>query len=319
MKEKKYLIGVDLGGTFIRAAAVLSQGDILAREKRESGAKEGYRVVLGRILECVEAVTKEMGHTPEGLGLASAGAIDCNKGIITKSPHFPDWKDAPLGDDVAGELTFPVVLENDANSAAIGEKWIGAAKDWTDFVALTLGTGVGGGVVLKGELWRGPGGMGGEIGHILVEPGGRLCGCGAQGCLETYSSATGVTQTAREMIDKPEADWLKSAVGSDIEKIDAEIITNGAKNGDRLCLDILEDAGKYLGRAIAQAALLLDVSKFVIAGGMSPALPYLEPAMRKEALKTAYTLTDEKLIIRKAALGDDAGILGAVKMVMERA
>lgn len=317
MGEDIYVIGVDLGGTNVRAAAVSPDGAILSRAKLGSRAPEGYGKVLDRVAETARKVMDEMGVRPAAVGVGSAGAIDFGRGVVTKSPNFPDWRDAPLLRDLEERLGAPVRLENDANAAAIGEGWEGAAADWSDFLTITLGTGVGGGLVLGGRIWRGPSGMAGEIGHIPIRPGGRLCGCGARGCLEAYASASGVAASAREKFDEPGAARLREMTGGRSEMVDAALVAKGAMEGDELLLGLLAEAGEYLGRAMAAVAVILDVSRFVIGGGMAQALPFMEPAMRGAALASAYTLDDEKLIIRKAALGDAAGILGAAKVALE--
>ncbi len=316
MHGNRYFIGVDLGGTNIRAAAVSPDGDILAREKAPTLKTEGYGAVVGRIVSAIESVIEDVGAKPESIGLAAPGAINFERGIITRSPNFPGWKNAPISGDVQKAVGIPVTLENDANSAATGEGWLGVAKGWSDYLTFTLGTGVGGGIVLDNKIWHGPTGMGGEVGHLLVEPGGRTCGCGNKGCLETYASATGVKQTAKELLGGPGAQWLKEATGGAQDNIGAKLVAKGAALGDQVCIEALETAGKYLGRAIAQVALLLDITRYVFAGGMSPALPFMENAIRKEAFARAYTLKGKELHLKVAALGDDAGTLGAVRVAM---
>ncbi|MGK7345490.1 MAG: ROK family protein [Candidatus Nitrospinota bacterium M3_3B_026] len=317
MGEGIYVIGVDLGGTNVRAAAVSPEGAILSRAKLGSRASEGYGKVLDRVAETARKVMDEMGMKPAAVGVGSAGAIDFDRGVVTRSPNFPDWRDTPLLRDLEDRLGAPVRLENDANAAAIGEGWKGAAVDWDDFLAFTLGTGVGGGLVLGNKIWHGTEGMAGEVGHIPIRPGGRLCGCGARGCLEAYASASGVAHSARERFNEPGAARLREMTEGRAEMVDAALVAKGAMEGDELMLGLLAEAGEYLGRAMAAVALILDVSRFVIGGGMSEALPLMESAMRRAALASAYTLDDEKLMIRKAALGDDAGILGAAKVAME--
>lgn len=316
MPGNRYFIGVDLGGTNIRAAAVSPEGDIHIRRRAATGPDDGYKAVVGRIVSAIESIVEEAGAKPVSVGLASPGAINFDRGIIVRSPNFPGWRNIPLSGDVEKAVGIPVTLENDANSAAIGEGWLGVAKGWSDYLMFTLGTGVGGGIMMDGKIWHGPTGMGGEVGHLMVEPGGRTCGCGSRGCLETYSSATGVKQSARERFPAPGAQWLKEASHGLEDNIGAKMVAEGAAMGDRLCVEVLNDAGMYLGRAIAQATLLLDITRYAFAGGMSPALPLMENAIRKEAFASAYTLKGKELYLRMAILGDDAGLLGAVRVAM---
>lgn len=311
MESNSCVIGVDLGGTNIRVAAVSPSGAILRVERLKTGASEGYEAVIKRIVSAVIPVSEQMGSKPSAVGLAVPGAIDFAKGVVTWSPNFPGWSNVPAARDVSALLGLPVVIENDGNAAAVGEGWIGSARGVGNFVMMTLGTGVGGGVVLDGRVWRGSTGMAGEIGHIPVREGGRMCGCGKHGCLETYASANGVARTARERIGEEKARMLLEMVSGVPEKIDSGIMAQCAGKGDPFCLEIFEEAGRDLGKAMAVIALTLDVSHFVIGGGMAEALPYLLASMRKAALDHAYTLNEDKLVIVKAALGDDAGIIGS--------
>lgn len=315
MRPDQYLIGADLGGTHIRAAAVSPSGRLSSRVKYPSEANLGYKRVLKNIRSAIKEVARDKKLAPAAIGLASAGAIDFSKNIITSSPNFPGWKNVSLAKDAGKVFDCPVILENDANAAALGEGWLGAAKGWSDYLMLTLGTGIGGGVILNRRIWRGSSTSAGEIGHIIVNPGGKLCGCGSRGCLETTASANGLAASARQLALSCDRGWLskKGARG-----IDAKLVARGALAKDPACLKLLEDAGRDIGAGIAAAALLLGVSRFVIGGGMAPAFRFMKRAARKTALSTAYTLTGPKLKIVEARLGDDAGIIGAALLAIER-
>jgi len=318
MKPDEYVIGIDLGGTYVRAAAVLPAGKIYVRVKLESGAALGYGKVVKIIRSAVENVVASAGAPPLAIGLASAGAIDFSRKQVARSPNFPDWRNVPLAKDVgAGFAGCPITLENDANAAALGEGWLGAARTWPDFVMLTLGTGIGGGVILAGELLRGARGMAGEAGHIVIHPGGRPCGCGSAGCLETTASATGVRRTAIERMGDPDSVWLKKACRGDIGRIDARLIARLGEKGDPFCVRILKESGKDLGSAMGTLALVLGVSRFVIGGGMAQAFGLMKSSARRTALKSAYTLTGARLKIVNSQLGDDAGILGVAKKALD--
>jgi glucokinase len=243
--------------------------------------------------------------------------IDRESGSVIESPNFPGWKQVPLARDVGAALHLPIIIENDANAAAIGEGWIGAARGWYDYLAITLGTGVGGGLVLDKQLWLGPDGAAGEIGHIPVAANGRLCGCGARGCLERYASANGVVESAQEYYLEAGAAWLRDESKNDPRQVTAKMINDGANAGDAFCLKLLSDAGERLGQMMGITALLLNVTQFVVGGGMAGALPHLERGMRTAALRTAYTLDHSILEIVPAALGDNAGLIGAAKLAFE--
>jgi len=295
----------------MRVAAVSPAGGILRVERLKTGASEGYGAVIKRIVSAAVSMSERMAAKPATVGLAVPGAIDFAKGVVTWSPNFPGWSDVPVARDVSALLGTPVVIENDGNAAAVGEGWAGSARGVDNFVMMTLGTGVGGGVVLDGRVWRGSTGMAGEVGHIPVRDGGRMCGCGKRGCLETYASANGVARTARERIGEEKAQRLLAMADGVPEKIDSGIMAQAAAGGDAFCLEIFEEAGRAIGMTMAALALTLDVAHFVIGGGMAEALPFLLVPMRKAALDHAYTLNEGKLVIVKAALGDNAGIIGA--------
>ncbi len=317
MNPDEYVIGVDLGGTHVRAAAVSQGGALSTKVKQESQADRGYKAVVRNICSVINKVISRKKRPPAACGLGSAGAIDFSKMIVTRSPNFPDWENVALARNVGAGFDFPVILENDANAAALGEGWQGAAKGWANYAMLTLGTGIGGGVILNGQVWRGASGRAGEIGHITIHPGGRLCGCGNHGCLETTASASGVARTARERFHETNAIWLRKASRGDIDKVDAKLVARMARKGDTFCIGILKEAGRDIGAAIASVALLLGISRYVIGGGMAPAFEFIRPAARKTALIMGYTLKGARLKIVRAESGDDAGILGAAKVAID--
>ena len=311
MNAHQYVIGVDLGGTNIRAAAVSPEGGILRAERLKTEASEGYEAVVKRIVSAVVLASELMADKPSAVGLAVAGAVDVEKGVVTWSPNFPDWRNVPVARDVSALLGAPVLIENDSTAAPAVDGWIGSARGERNFVMMTLGTGVGGGVVLDGRVWRGSTGMAGELGHIPVREGGRICGCGKRGCLEVYASANAVAKTARERIGEKKARSLLEMAGGVHEKIDSGLMAQSAGSDDSFCMDIFEEAGRDIGKTMAVIALTLDVAHFVIGGGMAEALPFMLTSMRKAALDSAYTLNEEKLVIVKSVLGDNAGILGS--------
>ncbi len=315
MTKERYVIGVDLGGTNIKAALVASAGNIVTRNEVRTNADKGYASVVDTLARLVNSVMSDDGPSPLVIGIGSAGAIDHRNGIITSSPNLPGWTDVPLAGDLEKAVGIPVVVENDGAAAALGEGWKGAASEWSDFVAITLGTGVGGGIILGGNIWRGSTGSAGEVGHIVVKTGGRHCGCGSRGCVERYASATGVKISVQERLESAPY-WLQTKIKENGGRISGRFITEGARTGDSFCVKVYELAGTHLGLALANIALLLDVTKFVIGGGVSNALPVMEPKARESALGAAFTLTDEKLVIVKAGLGENAGLLGAAKLAL---
>src|SRR5271166_3180145 len=214
-----FSIGVDLGGTNLRIAAVDEQGQLVEKVTLGTKVSLGRDHVIGDMCEAIQQMAGKFRDSAPllGIGIGVPGIIDMQTGLVRESPNLPDWVDYPARAAIEQCLKTVVILENDANVAALGEKWLGAAKDYSDVAMLTLGTGVGGGLVLGGAIWRGSNGMAGEFGHTTVEPEGQLCGCGNRGCLEQYASATAEVRMAREAIapTKNGASALARAAHSD--------------------------------------------------------------------------------------------------------
>jgi glucokinase len=291
-------VGIDLGGTAIKAGAISEAGAILERRTSPVDAAEG----AGKLLDRIADLAKEL-KAGSALGLGSPGVFDRARGTILEAPNLHFLEDIPICDEIARRLRLPadaVRLENDANVAAIGEQWIGAARGEQDLLLVTLGTGVGGGLVLGGKLFSGPGGMAGEIGHVVVDPNGRVCGCGARGCLETLASATAARRRARER-----------GLAEDLERL-AETARRAAGPERELFLDV----GTDLGRGLAVALTLLDVRLFVVGGGFGAALDLLEPGIRAGIAERSYGRRVDDLRIVAAALGPDAGWIGAARLAL---
>ncbi len=255
------VIGIDLGGTNLRVAGVAAGGDIVEIYRVQTLAREGTEPATGRIvaaIRCVSARISGSGGSVRGVVLGAPGIISSRAGTVVASPNLPGWNDVPLLDRVAEAIGLPVLLENDANAAAFGEYWRGAGSGCASMLLLTLDTGVGGGIVLGGELWRGADGMAGEIGHVTVEPGGRTCRCGNTGCLETYASATGIVDSYRELAGVEEA-------------VTAEEVHRRAHEGDANARQAYREGGRALGLAFATLVNLLNPECIVIGGGVLPA------------------------------------------------
>lgn len=302
---ESFVIGMDLGGTNLRVAGVGSGGGIVELYREQTLAREGPEPVIERIVAAIGRVFSRItaaGGDIRGIVLGAPGIISSREGTVVSSPNLPGWHDVPLRDRVAAAIGFPVLLENDANAAAFGEYWRGAGEGCASMVLLTLGTGVGGGLVLGGELWRGADGMAGEIGHITVEPGGRTCRCGNAGCLETYASATGIVDTYREL----------SAIE---ESVTAEEVHRRAHEGDANARQSYREAGRSLGLAFASLVNLLNPERIVIGGGVLPAWDLFMPAAEHEMRRRAFAAPASSVRIAPAALGDLAGVTGAAGLL----
>lgn len=297
----EYVIGMDLGGTNLRVAAIDRSGRVEALHREESAAREGPDLLIERIIGAVRLVAARVGSgggTVRGVMLGAPGIIAAATGVVLSSPNLPGWRDVPLRDLVATALGLTVRLENDANAAAYGEYWRGAGQGSASMVLLTLGTGVGGGLVLGGGLWRGADGTAGEIGHITIDPAGRTCRCGNAGCLETYASATAIVDRYRELSGAEEA-------------VTADLVHARALEGDANARQAFREGGRALGICFATLVNLLNPERIVIGGGVLPAWDLFMPQAEQELRRRAFAAPAARVGFARAALGDLAGVTGA--------
>ena len=335
----KISIGVDLGGTNLRIAAVDEQGGLVEKVTLGTRVSLGRDRVIDDMCDAIQRMTEKFKDTAPllGIGIGVPGIIDMQTGLLRESPNLPGWAEYPVRAEIERRLKTIVILENDANVAALGEKWLGAAKDFADMAMLTLGTGVGGGLVLGGEIWRGANGMAGEFGHTTVEPEGHPCGCGNRGCLEQYASATAVVRLAREAIASGSGSALATAAHSDPE-FSAKSIYNLSIQGDEDARRIFRYVGRCLGIVLSTMVNSLNLPIYVIGGGASSAWEAFSPSIFEElrCRSIVYAATaphdplatnqgasahveagpGQKTIITRALLGSDAGLYGAARLPM---
>jgi glucokinase len=279
--------------------------------------------VINEMCEAIRATAAKFSSaTLAGIGIGVPGIIDMDAGVLRESPNLPGWEDYPVRDEIERRLGTKVILENDANSAALGEKWLGAARDHDDMLMLTLGTGVGGGIVLGGRVWHGMRGMAGEPGHITVEPDGPPCPCGNRGCLEQFASATAIVRMARAAIAQGESPMLARASGEDPE-FGAKVVYQAAVQGDRVAQEIFRRAGWALGIGLADLINLLNLPIYVIGGGVANSWDAFHPALLEEVRKRSFvyraTAPEEprpgkETIITRGLLGGEAGLFGAARL-----
>jgi len=336
---KNFAIGVDLGGTNLRIAAVDDQGRLVEKVTLGTKVSLGRDHVIDDMCEAIEHVLEKYRNSATllGIGIGVPGIIDMQSGLLRESPNLPGWADYPVRAEIERRLKTVVILENDANVAALGEKWLGAAKDFEDMAMLTLGTGVGGGLVLRGSIWHGMNGMAGEFGHTNVEPEGHPCGCGNRGCLEQYASATAVVRMAKEAITANPASGLARAAHEDVE-FSAKSIYNLAIQGDEEARKVFRRVGRALGIVLSGMVNSLNLPIYVIGGGASSAWEAFSPTIFEElrwrsmvyaatappdplaANRGASALVEpgkgRKTIITRALLGSDAGLYGAARLPM---
>ncbi len=313
--KNKMILACDLGGTNLRMAVVDAEGKILRLLKVETPKTERAAEVVRAIVEAANDCRAAVRHLGEVRVLAAAvpATINAAEGIILKSPNIPALNKFHFSTAVSNELNLPVVLENDANAAAIGEQAFGAAKGFQNAVVVTLGTGVGGGIIVNGGILRGVDGTAGEIGHICVVPFGAPCGCGSVGCVEQYASATAIVRLARELINQ----YPNSILRNKIRLTSTDVYQAGIA-GDELALEVFRQMGFYLGAALADLVNILNPEVIVIGGGASAAWDLFIGHVREQIRRHAFREPAETVKIVRAALGDDAaGILGASKTAFD--
>ncbi len=312
-----WTVGVDVGGTKIAAGLVDEHGRLIARDRTESPATDPAEIV-NTIGELVRSLVGD--REVEAVGVCAAGFIDKQRATVVFAPNLA-WRDEPLKQRLQEELDLPVVVENDANAAAWGEFTSGAGEDVEDLLMLTIGTGVGGGVVIDGELVRGGFGMGGEVGHIQMVPGGVLCGCGNLGCLESYGSGNALERMTREhALETPEAarDLLERA-GGDPAAITGPLISAAAQAGDAFAIDRLAELGDWIGQGVATLTAVLDPNVVVVGGGVSEAGDLLLDPIRT-SFENHVTVRSHRPIleVRQALLGNAGGMVGVADLARRR-
>ncbi len=306
-------IGFDIGGTNVRCGIILENGQLVGFYKEKTEAKKGVKEVVKKIISLIDKVK---GEHPEveiaGVGIGIAGILKPAKGIVCFSPNLPGWRNIPLLDWLKKEIPYPVFIENDANLIALGEAWQGAGKGKENFLLLTLGTGVGGGIVAKGKLWSGET-SGAEVGHIKIDPKGERCLCGRRGCLETYASATWLIRRAYQ--------HLKAGMPSLLPKdktLTAKDIFTAAQRGDILAQYLFDLAGWALGIGIANLCNILGFTTVIIGGGVSNAwnafIGQLKYTLAHEVLAVDYG----EIKVLKSQLGNMAGIYGACYLAKQK-
>ena len=336
-----FAIGVDLGGTNLRIAAVDEHGTLLEKVTLGTQVARGRDYVITEMCDAIRSVSAKYSKTGSmiGVGIGIPGIIDKRTGMLRESPNLPGWHDYPVRDVIERQLNARVMLENDANAAAFGEAWLGAARGRDSMCMITLGTGVGGGIVLGGKIWQGMTGMAGEVGHVTVDPNGPPCKCGNIGCAEQFASATAIMRMAREAIAAGNAPELAKTANDGNVEFNAKFLYNLAIQGDEAARAIFNRVGWALGVLIAGLVNILNLDMYVIGGGVAGAWSMFSPAMfaeiRKRSMVYAATAPAEHVnppagasaevhtapmghptIITRAVLGSDAGLYGAARLPM---
>lgn len=320
MAKDSTVVGIDLGGTNVRLALVSAGGEMLARWERATATMPDQEAMVATLSQDLEVCDQEARsrHTEiAAVGLGIPGRILSQEGRVAFSPNIPALNDCPLVARLQPRLACPVFLENDANLFALGEHWLGAGVGHRHLLGITLGTGVGGGLILDGRLWQGSQGTTGEIGHITIEPDGQKCHCGNRGCLETLASAFWTVAWVKEQLAKGAPSWLQDLYITDPDAIRGETLVVAALNRDPLAQKAFERVGRSLGQAIATVVHLLGLSRVIIGGGFAGAWEVFEPTLSEELYHRLTLFPPEALSVSPAKLGKDAGLLGAARLAWD--
>jgi glucokinase len=312
--SKNLIFAADLGGTHLRAATVDERGQIHFRSKQSTPQGTDPYAIVAAVVNAVHEYKKESGAA-DGLKAVSVvvpGTVNVSEGIVVKAPNLPCLDGFPLTAALTNELGIPAFLENDANAAAVGEMWQGAARGCRTIICVTLGTGVGGGIILNGELWRGVDGAAAEIGHMCVDPfGGVACTCGSRGCLEVFASATAIVRMTREASPRYPDSVLHAS-----KNLTAESIFAAGLEGDELALEIFRRMGVYLGIGLANLINILNPEMIVIGGGVVNGWDLFAKHTMQQVEERAFPLLAARVKIERAKCGDDAGLLGAARLAI---
>jgi glucokinase len=312
----KLAIGIDIGGTKVAAGVVDEKGKVLAVARRRTPSQDPGHIA-DVVVEIVGQLRSE--HKVCAVGIGAAGFVDAERATVLFAANLA-WRDTPIRADIGDRLDIPVIVENDANAAAWGEFRFGAGREERDVIVLTIGTGIGAGIIIDGKLHRGRFGLAGEPGHMRVVPGGRLCGCGNRGCLEQYCSGTALVRAAREVAQERPADAarLLDLAHGDIASIDGPVVTKAAQEGDPAAVDCFDEIGRWLGQGLADLAALLDPGRFVIGGGVAEAGDLLLDAGRETygAVVTGRGYRPLADVV-PAQLGSQAGLIGAADLARQ--
>lgn len=320
----RYIVGIDLGGTNIVSGCVAEDGsEIRGVLSVPTGAEEGPDAVVQRIVASAKASIAELRQAVPGAeviaaGCGSPGPLDTRTGVVLLTPNL-GWVNMPLRDRLEEGLGLRTALDNDANCAVLGEWWRGAARGTRNAIGLTIGTGIGGGIIIDGRLYHGSSDIAGELGHMTIEANGRRCKCGNYGCVEAYASGPNIALRAVEAIESGASSTLPSYVGGDLRRLTAQLVYEAAKAGDHLALDVVRDTAHFLGAAVASLINIFNPEAVVIVGGVTMAGERLFEPLQREVTRRAFKPAVAVCRIVAGELTGVAGVYGAVRAYQEQA
>lgn len=315
------VLGIDLGGTFVKAALVDRDRRLLAKTTVPTQVESGPDGVMAVMVNAADELLARAGLDRRDVlaaGIGAPGPMNWKTGVVFLPPNLPGWRNVPLAEEMERRLGVPCYVENDANAACYGEHWSGAGRGVGNMCLLTLGTGIGGGIVVFGRLLRGIDGTAGEIGHMTLVRDGRPCGCGARGCLEAYASVPAMVKSAVEGLESGRESRLRDACAGDFHGVTGKLISELAEQGDAFAREIIRETGIWLGLGIANLINLLNPEKIVLAGGMIAAGETLLAPIRETARANAFEVPARRAEIVTAGLGADSGVIGAAACALAR-
>ncbi len=313
------VLALDIGGTNFRLALADERGRILKRRSGPTRPEEGPERLLKRVKRGVEGLLSDpdMKRMVKGVGVGAAGPLDLESGMLLHPPNLPGWHHVPLKSMLEESLDFPVWLRNDVDLGALGEHRFGAGRGFQQLIYLALGTGIGGGVILGGQLLSGTRVSAMEAGHMVVSPGGPRCNCGREGCLEALASGTAIARRAAERLLRGEQSQLIEMVNGKAERITAELVARAANKGDWLAQQVLQEAGEWLGIGVVNLILLFDPEVVIIGGGVAGAGDFLLEPVRQAVKRWVVPYFEREVPVVRSRLGGNSNLMGAVALALD--
>jgi glucokinase len=320
----RFVLGIDIGGTNLVVGSVAEDGSAMVASASEPTHSEaGATDVVDRLVGLAEraiATTRREAPSAEilGVGVGAPGPLDTKRGIVLLTPNL-GWVNMPLRQLIHDRLALPAALDNDANCAVLGEWWVGAARGARHAIGITIGTGIGGGLIIDGQLYHGASDVAGEIGHTTIDTEGRRCKCGNYGCLEAYASGPNIALRAVEELEAGAESRLRALVGGDLQKITAQTVYQAAADGDELALEVVNDTAKFLGVGIGNLLNVFNPEVVVVCGGVTLAGDHLFEPLRREVARRAFKPAVTACRIVPGELAGTAGVYGAAKVFLDQA
>jgi glucokinase len=314
-KKNKYAIGVDLGGTSIKLGIVTNTGNLIKKITVRTEAEKGPKKVIGNIVSGINELTHKSKYNITGIGIGCPGVVTPGKGIVENPPNLPGWDKVNIKKIIFQEFKKRVFVDNDANAAAIGELTFGNGKNYKSFIMITLGTGVGGGIVINKKIYHGDFGAAGEIGHISIDYNGPKCNCGSYGCIEAYAGNHYLKERIRTELKKHPESKIWKLINNDLSQVSPRNVQLAAETGDAFAKSVIDELGVHLGSAFASLCNVLDISVFIIGGGIAGFGKPLFDSIKKTISKRVMAPIRPRVRILPAKLKNDAGIKGASALV----